>query len=145
MKIFKVKKIGDKYLINNKILVPLVPDNRYYKKLSEWLKSTSEDMIEKEPAIDVNAKAVESEFSERKNKLLQSVQYDMAMPSWETQRMEAILNLYMQEAPTPFIDGLAEARGETTRVVAKRILNKSNDYLNKLGKITGQMQIKLKK
>lgn len=144
MKIVKVKKIGNKYLINDKLLVPLVKGNRYYDKLSQWLKKVDENTLETEPAYTNNIDA-EVNYSKKKNKLLKSAGYDIAMPSWETQRMEAILHLYIKEAPTPFIDGLAEARGETTRVVAKKILNKSNDYLKKLGKITGQMQKELEK
>lgn len=142
MKITKVKKVGSKYLINDSLLVPLVQGNRYYNKLSEWLKKVDESTIESEP-VEIDASEIESNYSKKKNKLLKGSGYDIAMPSWETQRMEAIMHLYIKEAPTPFLDGLAEARGETTRVVAKKILHKSNDYLKKLGKLTGQMQKEL--
>jgi len=63
---------------------------------------------------------------------------------WDIQRIEALFCLYIQEAPTPFIDGLSKARGETKRVIAKKILSKSNDYLYKLGVATGEMQIREK-
>jgi hypothetical protein len=142
MKILTVRKDGDRYIINDEISVPYVIGNRYYKDLSEWLKNNPNDVIDNVVNTDTNE--YDLNYSESKNKIL-SKKFDPAVATWDIQRIEATLCLYVQEAPTPFLDGLAEERGESKRVLAKKILNKSKDYLYKIGKVTGQMQMKQKK
>jgi len=141
MKITAVKKIGDKYLINNKLLVPYVKENKYYGLLTNWFNLNKDVEIAEDKEIKLSD--AEIEYVKKKNKLISKTN-DPAMNLWDIQRIEALFCLYIQEAPTPFIDGLSEARGETKRVIAKKILNKSNDYLYKLGKVTGQMQMQKK-
>jgi len=67
MKIETVKKVGNKYLINNKILVPLVKENKYYNILSEYLSNNSEDVsILHSGELSI----AQEKYSEDKNKLL---------------------------------------------------------------------------
>jgi hypothetical protein len=142
MKITSVKKIGKRYLINNKISIPYVKENKYYDLVTKWIKDNPNSLEKKDE--DAGLADFEIEYSEKKNKVLNGSN-DPAIASWDIQRLEALLCLYVQEAPTPFIDGMSEAKGETRRVVAKKILNKSKDYLYKLGKATGEMQLKKNK
>jgi len=143
MKIKTVKKIGEKYLINNKILVPYVKENKYYSLLDSWLQMNKDIELEEETVVEDKLSNVQIEYAKKKNKIFSKLR-DPAMNLWDIQRVEALLCLYVQEAPTPFIDGLSESRGETKRVIAKKILSKSNDFLYKLGKATGQMQMQEK-
>jgi hypothetical protein len=145
MKIKTVKKIGEKYLINSKILVPLDEKNKYYNLLSLWLDKNKNIQL-MEDVDDNKMSEVETDYAKKRNEIESaSVGGDRSsVDTWPIQHLEALLHLYVKEAPTPFLDGLSEARGETKRVLAKKILGKSSDYLYKLGKATGQMQVQKK-
>ncbi len=146
MKITSVKKVGNKYLLNNKILVPLDKENKFYGALTNWLEMNKDIELAEEPADQTSMSQADIDYSIRKNRILNSLgNYDKSTKNtWQMQHMEAILHLYIKEAPTPFLDGLSEAVGETKRVLAKKILSKSSDYMYKLGKATGQMQVQKK-
>ncbi|GMB89864.1 hypothetical protein NHP190002_05430 [Helicobacter ailurogastricus] len=58
--------------------------------------------------------------------------------SYERQLQDSITCFKEPNGPTPFLDGLAKARGEDRRLLAKKILDKSEAYTKGLTKLLGQ-------
>ena len=128
--------------LSDNAFIPQTPGNRDYEKYRLWLQAGNSPII---PVPDFETvkfekcEAIKEACDAALDKVYEQYPHHEAA-TWFKQEQEALAYTADNNANTPFLNSMAEARGVTKEEVVNRILTKAQAFSDYAGKIIGHKQ-----